>query len=242
MKLLYLSSSPFARKALVSACELGLQAQIEIVPIDTSSIQSSPEVNRENPLGKVPVLIRDDGIALYDSIVICEYFDSLCPGSGLFPPQGEARWKALRLHALADGLSDAAITVRRESRRPDGLRWQEWTAAHTRKLEQTYDLMESDPGSCRDRSRSATSRWRQLWSGSRFEASGRTSGAGATGWQSGTKPLRGALPWPSCRRLTSDPGPHSGAKEFPVTAARAGARLCRIAGMEGRRGDRRQNR
>ena len=144
MKLLYLSSSPFARKALVSACELGLRERIEIVPIDTNPIQSSPEINRKNPLGKVPVLVRDDGIALYNSVVICEYFDSLCRDAGLFPATGEARWQALRLHALADGLSDAAITVRRESRRPDGLQWTDWAEAHTRKLEQTYDLIERD--------------------------------------------------------------------------------------------------
>jgi glutathione S-transferase len=144
MKLLYLSSSPFARKALVCACELGLLARLEIVPIDTNPIQSSPEINRQNPLGKVPVLVRDDGATLYDSAVICEYFDSLCPGAGLFPAQGEARWEALRLHALADGLSEAAIAVRRESRRPGGLHWTDWAEAHVRKLEQTYDLIERD--------------------------------------------------------------------------------------------------
>ena len=144
MKLLYLSSSPFARKALVSACELGLLERLEIVPIDTDPIQTNREINRNNPLGKVPVLVRDDGTTLYDSVVICEYFDSLCRDAGLFPPHGEARWQALRLHALADGLSDAAITVRRESRRPDGLQWTDWAEAHTRKLEQTYDVIERD--------------------------------------------------------------------------------------------------
>ena len=50
----------------------------------------------------------------------------------------------MRLHALADGLSDAAITVRRESRRPDGRQWTDWAQAHTRKLEQTYDVIERD--------------------------------------------------------------------------------------------------
>jgi glutathione S-transferase len=145
MKLLYLSSSQFARKALVSACELGLLERLEIVPIDTNPIQSSPEINRQNPLGKVPVLLRDDGTTLYDSVVICEYFDSLCRSAGFFPEKGEARWQALRLHALADGLSDAAITVRRESRRPDGLQWTDWAEAHVRKLEQSYDLIERDP-------------------------------------------------------------------------------------------------
>jgi glutathione S-transferase len=64
MKLLYLSSSPFARKALVCACELGLLGRLEIVPIDTNPIQSSPKINRQNPLGKVPVLVRDDGTTL----------------------------------------------------------------------------------------------------------------------------------------------------------------------------------
>ena len=144
MKLLYLSSSPFARKVLVCASELGLLEQLEIVPIDTNPIRSNQEINRNNPLGKVPVLVRDDGTTLYDSVVICEYLDSLSRGVGLFPANGEARWQALRLHALADGLSDAAITVRREIRRPDGLQWTDWAEAHSRKLEQTYDVIERD--------------------------------------------------------------------------------------------------
>ena len=144
MKLLYLSSSPFARKALVCAHEVGLADRLELVPIETNPVNSSGVVNRSNPLGKVPVLIRDDGPALYDSVVICEYFDGLHRGPKLFPEGGEARWRALRLHALADGLSDAAITVRREDRRPDGLHWDGWKEAHVRKLVQTYDLVERD--------------------------------------------------------------------------------------------------
>ena len=144
MKLLYLSSSPFARKALVLAHEVGLADRLEVIPAETSPVNSSSVVNLSNPLGKVPVLIRDDGPALYDSAVICEYLDSLHHGPKLFPEGGEARWRALRLHALADGLSDAAITIRREDHRPDGLHWSDWKEAHVRKLVQTYDLVERD--------------------------------------------------------------------------------------------------
>ncbi|MBR0644657.1 glutathione S-transferase family protein [Plastoroseomonas hellenica] len=144
MKLLYLVSSPYARKVLVLAHEAGLADRLEVIPAETSPIRSAPAVNTANPLGKVPVLLRDGAPALYDSVVICEYLDGLHAGRGLFPEAGEARWRSLRLHALADGLCDAAIAVRREDNRPSALHWPEWRLAHLRKLAQTYDLLEGE--------------------------------------------------------------------------------------------------
>ncbi|MFC0386874.1 glutathione S-transferase family protein [Muricoccus vinaceus] len=144
MRLLYLASSPYARKSLVCAHELGLGQKLKVVSVETSPIRSSPEVNRVNPLGKVPVLLREGGPDLFDSVVICEYFDSLAEGATLFPPAGEERWRSLRRHALADGLCDAAIAIRRERNRPPALRWSDWEQAHLRKLDQAYALLEGE--------------------------------------------------------------------------------------------------
>jgi len=144
VRLPYLAFSPYARKSLVCAHELGLDRELEVVSVETSPIRSSPEVNRANPLGKVPALLRDSGPDLFDSAVICEYFNSLVVGATLFPPTGEERWRSLRMHALADGLCDAAIAIRRERSRPPALRWPDWEQAHLRKLHQAYDLLESE--------------------------------------------------------------------------------------------------
>lgn len=142
MKLLYLSASPFARKVLVFAQEAGLADRVEVESAETSPLNSNSAVLAHNPLGKVPVLIRDDGRSLYDSAVICEYLNSLTGTSDLIPPAGEGRWQALRLQALADGLSDAAIALRREENRPSALQWHDWKHAHARKLVQGYDFLE----------------------------------------------------------------------------------------------------
>jgi glutathione S-transferase len=139
VRLLYLASSPYARKSLVCAHELGLDRGLEV-----ASVETSPEINRVNPLGKVPVLLRDNGPDLFDSAVICEYFDSPVVGAMLFPRADEERWRSLRMHALADGMCDAAIAIRRERNRPPALRWPDWEQAHLRKLDQAYDLLERE--------------------------------------------------------------------------------------------------
>ena len=117
MKLRYSPTSPYVRKVTVTAIETGLDKKIErILTIPASS----PDLASDNPLGKVPALIMDDGEALIDSPVIVEYLDSLHSGAKIVPSSGPARWKALRLQALADGILDAAVLRLGESRRPAG--------------------------------------------------------------------------------------------------------------------------
>src|SRR6185312_13631429 len=124
MKVLYQTHSPYARKALVFAHEAGLARQIEVVHHETSPTRRNEHVFAENPLGKVPVLIRPDQLAIFDSDVICAYLDTLHPGRKLIPLEGEARWQALRLQAVAQGLADAGIQLRWETvRRPEALRY-----------------------------------------------------------------------------------------------------------------------
>jgi glutathione S-transferase len=118
MLLRYLPHSPYVRKTLVVAHEKGLAERIEIV--EAHVFDPSDPVHDDNPIGKVPALVRDDGSVLYDSNVICEYLDSLSPKPRLIPADGEARLIALRRNALGDGLSQAATWGMRERIRPEG--------------------------------------------------------------------------------------------------------------------------
>ena len=145
MKLLYQTHSPYARKALVFAHEAGLAERIEVVHHETSPTLRNEEVYAENPLGKVPVLLRPGLPALFDSDVICAYLDTVHQGPRLIPDRGEARWQALRVQAVAQGLGDAGIKVRWETvRRPEALRYPALREGYTEKLLTSYDWLESE--------------------------------------------------------------------------------------------------
>ena len=117
MKLYSSPASPFARKVRIVAHELGLP--LEVLDIATAN---NEELRRVNPLGKIPVLILDDGSALFDSPVICEYLND--KGNGKFFPgtsmwsTTSGRWRALMLQALGDGICDAAVSRVVEGRLP----------------------------------------------------------------------------------------------------------------------------
>jgi glutathione S-transferase len=133
VKLLYQTHSPFARKALVFAHEARLADRIEVIHHETSPTARNAEVFALNPLGKVPVLISDDGEAIFDSGVICQYLDGLHGGPPLIPP--DERIAVLRLQAVADGLSEAGILVRWETtRRPPELRYPPLGDGHLAKV------------------------------------------------------------------------------------------------------------
>jgi glutathione S-transferase len=108
--------SPFARKAMVIAREMDLKLEILPRPEDAEAFR------RINPLGKIPALVLDDGSVLFDSPVICEYLNEI--GGGKFFPGASlwrnttGRWKAQVLHALADGIADAAVALVVEQRQP----------------------------------------------------------------------------------------------------------------------------
>jgi glutathione S-transferase len=120
MKLLYSPTSPYVRKVRVVAIEKGLAERIELVA--ASPWPDPARIVGLNPLGKVPVLVLDDGTPLYDSPVICEYLDSLAAAGPLIPRAGPQRWAVLRLQALADGVLDAAVAIVLERRRPEAER------------------------------------------------------------------------------------------------------------------------
>jgi len=143
MKLLYQTHSPYARKALVFALEAGVAGRIEVEHHETSPTNRNAAVFAANPLGKVPVLLRPGLPALFDSDVICAYLDSLNPGRKLIPQEGEARWHALRVQAVAQGMADAGIAVRWETlRRPESLRYPPLRDGYIAKLHASYDWLE----------------------------------------------------------------------------------------------------
>lgn len=145
MKLLYQTHSPYARKVLVFAHEAGIAERIEVVHHETSPTLRNPDVFAANPLGKVPVLLRPGLPTLFDSDLICAYLDTLHDGPRLIPAEGEARWRALRVQAVAQGLAEAGIAVRWETvRRPEALRFPELRDGYCDKLIASYDWLESE--------------------------------------------------------------------------------------------------
>ena len=110
MKITASGASPYVRKVMACAIARGIDHQLEKWKIATTD----PVLSDSNPLGKVPTLITDQGMALFDSPVICEYLDSIGSAPALFPAVGPARWTALRLQAIGDGILDASQPRRRE--------------------------------------------------------------------------------------------------------------------------------
>jgi glutathione S-transferase len=134
MKIYYSAASPFVRKCLVAAHELGLRERLELVPFAAHPVNRDRSIVGHNPLGKVPTLITDDGAVLYDSRVICEYLNALGDGH-LIPRDGSARWSVLVEQSLADGISDAAVLSRYEMAvRPEPLRWNDWLTGQLDKV------------------------------------------------------------------------------------------------------------
>lgn len=143
MQLIYAPASPFARKVRVLAIETGQMGRLDPVETTVMPVTLNERVNVANPLGKIPVLMMDDGEALYDSRVICEYLDSLHDGQRLFPADPAQRWQTLRLVALADGLMDAAVLARYEkAMRPAERQWDEWIDGQLGKVRRALRALE----------------------------------------------------------------------------------------------------
>lgn len=145
MKLLSHPASPYGRKVKIAAAMKGVQNEIEVITVDTG-VATNPEINKANPLGKIPALIVDGGAQFYDSHVICEYLDSLAPRPVLFPASGPDRWKTLTLGALADGILDAALLLVYEKRFRPEEKWHEpWMVRQRSKIDRALDILEQSP-------------------------------------------------------------------------------------------------
>lgn len=133
MKLIGSLTSPYVRKARIVLAEKSIEYDFRIDP----PFNPNNQIAQVNPLGKVPVLILDDGSTLFDSRVIAEYLDSLNGGDAftLIPESGRQRFQVKRWEALADGISDASATIFLEQKRPQAEQSQEWIERQQRKIE-----------------------------------------------------------------------------------------------------------
>jgi glutathione S-transferase len=147
MKLFCNSASPYVRKVMVAAIETGLDGAIQLEKLGIlSAARPDERLASVNPLAKIPTLVADDGAPIFDSLVICEYLDSLHDGEKLFPPAGKARWRVLTRVAAADGLLAAAMEARTESGRPAAVQAAESIAAQLGKARRCLDMFEREAG------------------------------------------------------------------------------------------------
>ena len=137
-------ASPFGRKVRIAASLLGLTEKIDVRETDLND--SNDSIRVQNPIGKIPVLIADDGEAYYDSRVILDYLDHLAGGNRIIPAEPKARHAALRLQALCDGILDAGILLVYEGRyRPPEKLVQLWVDRQTDKVKRAFDALEAAP-------------------------------------------------------------------------------------------------
>jgi glutathione S-transferase len=138
------AASPFARKIRIAAVLLGLDERIEIVAADTNDPRDS--LRAQNPLGKLPALVLENGEAVFDSAVIVEYLDWLAGGGKIIPGEPIARFRSLTRQAMADGISDAAVLLRYEIlwREPEK-RSETWTAYQRDKIARALAAFEKAP-------------------------------------------------------------------------------------------------
>jgi glutathione S-transferase len=136
--------SPFGRKIKLAAGILGLDREVTIEKADPTD--PSDSIRRQNPLGKIPALIIEDGTVLYDSPVILEYLDHRAGGGRIIPRDANARFAALTLQALCDGILDAGILLVYEGRwRASEKHEPKWIDYQTEKIARAFGVLEANP-------------------------------------------------------------------------------------------------
>jgi glutathione S-transferase len=141
LRLHWSPKSPYVRKVMMCAMELGLDEHLDLTRSVAAMLKPNASLMRDNPLSKIPTLVRDDAEPLFDSRVICEYLNH-CVHGQLFPQHGEARWQALRWQAFGDGLLDALILWRNEREREVPL--EKLMEAFKVKVDASLNLLESE--------------------------------------------------------------------------------------------------
>ena len=136
--------SPFGRKVKLALGILGLGKEVTVEQADPTN--ASDTIRQQNPLGKIPALILEDGTVLYDSPVILEYLDHRAGGGKIIPREPNARFKSLQLQALCDGILDAGILLVYEGRwRPPEMAVAKWLDHQTGKVTRALAALEADP-------------------------------------------------------------------------------------------------
>ena len=140
-KVFYAASSPYTAKVRMCAAHLG----IALEPVQVETANPTEEFLKANPLGKIPVLVADDGEAIFDSRAITQYLNRQS-GNQLFPRNPAKRTDAERLEALADGIADCALAHVYERRsRPEAIVHQPWLDKQWAKVERALDVLAADP-------------------------------------------------------------------------------------------------
>jgi glutathione S-transferase len=142
MKLIASQTSPYARKVRIALVE----KKIEYDLVEESPWGAETTVPDYNPLGKVPVLVLDDGTTLFDSRVIVEYLDTVSPVSRLIPEPNRQRIVVKRWEALADGICDAAVAIVLERKRPAKQQNKDWLDRQRRKVDLGIKELSQDLG------------------------------------------------------------------------------------------------
>jgi len=144
VKLHHSGLSPFVRKVTILAGFLRISKKIELVAGKGNLMLRDPEFRKLNPSGQIPMLVTDEGEALFDSPVICEYLNDFAKGKLI--GRGDERWRNLRDQALGDSMCDAALQLRYEiGLRPSELQWQQWRNAWASKIIDTLTWLETRP-------------------------------------------------------------------------------------------------
>jgi glutathione S-transferase len=132
MKLVYSPPSPFVRKVTTLIYHANLADRIELINVKTTALSVAEEARAANPLGKIPVMILEDGKAIFDSRVITRYLDNFA-GSNLYPQ--DKIYDILTLEALADGIMESAVSITYESKlRPQNEQSPSWMEAQWSKV------------------------------------------------------------------------------------------------------------
>jgi glutathione S-transferase len=140
VKLFHSATSPYVRKVMVVAHLTGQADALELFGAPGTPLAQNPETVAANPLGKVPCLVTDEGLALYDSRVICRYLDAQA-GGGMYPER--SLWETLTLEATGDGIMEAAVLMVYEGRvRDEAMRSEAWVEAQWAKVARALDALE----------------------------------------------------------------------------------------------------
>lgn len=142
MKLYHSPTSPFARKVRILIREKGALARVTEEPV--SAMEDPAALHAANPLGKIPALVMNDGTSYFDSPLICEYLDVTLEGPSFIPTSHIERWRVQRLHALADGIMDAAVSLTFERNRPEEQRSEMWMGRWRRAIGRAVAVLEDE--------------------------------------------------------------------------------------------------
>lgn len=137
MKMFTAQASPFGRKAVVVAREHEIKVELEMIDVYTAAF-----LDQHNALRQIPTLVLDDGSAIYDSHVICQYFDSIAKKPTLYPDKDRWRWQTRT--ALANGLAEASLNLRYQAIQPEGERSKTLTERYWARINRGIDALEAD--------------------------------------------------------------------------------------------------